>query len=975
MFHLARAVPRAARRAALGAVVRLGRERFAVRVVVDADGREPGQLDALLHDLCRARRPVVVSVTGAQRSAELTRVLDQHRRADWRVRGAHRRSRRAGALRASEPPDPAGLARLARLDLLGVVEEVAGAAADRGRFGDMDDPRPALAGWLASVSRGRRLLAREPDRAGAWAALLVRTQVPRFLLGAERLDEQAWSGLRHCVADLAGHLDETGWRSLPWLTRSMTWLAVHGHRSDLETLVVRTRFDAGQVATTVRDGVVRVVSHRELTAAASLPGWCLELSEAETPLRLSLRRLSWEGETVRIELFACIWGVDTSDCAVEPSVRLVGEDAELDLEVSLGTSAEVTRWAGERHVGHDRGVLTVHLDAADVVRLGPGATRLQVALQARGVLRSGPVVHVDRYGSYAFFEPRAVDGVIVRAAHDRAQGFSFRTGPPADQPRDAPVARPEVCAVVADRATLSLRLRPAPGGPRSLALALVGPRVRLPGAVEPSTPKTGEHADWSEVVFSTQVDEWGHGPRPAATGQYRLVATDSSGLDPVPAPDLAASLPVSLGLTDHRVRVRAAPGGGLQVLLRPPLEDDVLGAHAQQRLQAAYATEDRPVDPSTVYLQSYTGQSATDSPLAIHDELRRRRPDLRLVWAVADRSSWVPAGAETVLWRSSDWYETVARAGHVVTNIDLEPWFRPRVGQKVLQCFHGYPAKSMGVRLWRSQGFTESRIEQQLDRTSRTWNLLLTPSPEMNRYYREEYRYDGEILAAGYPRDDALLATDAPDVRRRVRERLGVHPDQVLVLYAPTWRDDLATNFRAAQMANHLDTEQAAGLLGAHFALALRGHRFHARRRAEGPRSSARVLDVTDYPEINDLILACDVAVLDYSSLRFDVAVAGKPMVFLVPDLEEYTANTRGFLFDFRSSAPGPLVTGTGEVVAAVRDLDSLRESYAGEYARFNARFNLLQDGHAAQRVVDRLLDETLGEALSEVRGAGSLEE
>jgi CDP-glycerol glycerophosphotransferase len=100
------------------------------------------------------------------------------------------------------------------------------------------------------------------------------------------------------------------------------------------------------------------------------------------------------------------------------------------------------------------------------------------------------------------------------------------------------------------------------------------------------------------------------------------------------------------------------------------------------------------------------------------------------------------------------------------------------------------------------------------------------------------------------------------------------------------------------------------------------------------------------------LILAADVAVLDYSSLRFDFALTGRPMVFLVPDLDRYLGGVRGFLHDFPRSAPGPLVTSTADVVAELRDLRRLGAAHRDDLARFNAEFNDRQDGHAAERVV-----------------------
>ena len=113
------------------------------------------------------------------------------------------------------------------------------------------------------------------------------------------------------------------------------------------------------------------------------------------------------------------------------------------------------------------------------------------------------------------------------------------------------------------------------------------------------------------------------------------------------------------------------------------------------------------------------------------------------------------------------------------------------------------------------------------------------------------------------------------------------------------------------------------------------------------------MLDVTGHPEVNDLVLASDVAVLDYSSLRFDYAQTGKPMVFLVPDLDS-TGALRGFLFPFEESAPGPFAATTAEVVEQLRDVDGSARLGAPA-GRVQRGVQPWQDGKAAQRVVDRL--------------------
>lgn len=460
-----------------------------------------------------------------------------------------------------------------------------------------------------------------------------------------------------------------------------------------------------------------------------------------------------------------------------------------------------------------------------------------------------------------------------------------------------------------------------------------------------------------EVVLSTRWDPWGQRVTRIPWDDYALaLVVDGSAGRLLTSEEFHDQLIEFQTNADFRMRTSSRPG----ISLFPALADDERGPYHQERLKIAAQQCTDPIEPHSVYLQAYGGLSATDSQLAIHHELRSRHPELTLHWGVIDSSSWVPPGGVPLLINSREWYRVLSTAKYLATNLDLPRWFRKRPGQHVLQTFHGYPSKAMGIGMWRAKNFTPLRIEAELARTSGTWDLILTPDPAMDRYYREEYAYDGPIHSHGYPRDDALVSADAGRIREETRARLGIRPDQVAVLYAPTWRDDMAGGWRRASLVSHLDIAAARSALGDDYVFLLRGHRFHVRasgRRDEG----GRAVDVTDYPEVNDLILAADVAVLDYSSLRFDFSLTGSPMVFLVPDLADYAGGVRGFLYDFAESAPGPLLDTTAEVIDALRDLDGLRERYAADYAAFQDRFNRFMDGTSTQRVVGTFFDDDGG--------------
>lgn len=504
--------------------------------------------------------------------------------------------------------------------------------------------------------------------------------------------------------------------------------------------------------------------------------------------------------------------------------------------------------------------------------------------------------------------------------------------------------------------TVDVHPRPSPAeaaGPRVEDVTLDGDQlvVRLDGAADglrlrgPDTDLAGEARGDGTVAFDLRRDLYGRRTL-LPTAVHRLHRPGGLGVTAA----WHERLPVEVLGAHHRLRVLPGGGGPGELHLGPPRADDELGAYGQQQLRTSYAVDPRPTDAGLWYFESFAGRSATDTPRAVFEELRRRAPERRVAWGVLDHGQWTPDGATPVVIGTRAWYDVLGTARVLVVNTELEEWYRRRPDQLVVQCFHGYPSKAMGESQWLARELPPSRVAVMRRRSVDTWDLISTPTPEMTAVYREQYGYDGPAAERGYPRNDALSGPGAEQTRLETRRRLGIAPDQTAVLYAPTWRDHLASRPRAAAMTEHLDVDAAAASLGDSHVILLRGHRFHA----PGP-SRPGVVDVTDHPEINDLVLASDVAVLDYSSLRFDYALTGRPMVFLVPDLDDYTGGVRGFLFPFTDTAPGPLVRTTDDVVAQVRDVRTLASDWADRVRAFDARFNPWQDGQASSRFLDVL--------------------
>jgi CDP-glycerol glycerophosphotransferase len=282
-----------------------------------------------------------------------------------------------------------------------------------------------------------------------------------------------------------------------------------------------------------------------------------------------------------------------------------------------------------------------------------------------------------------------------------------------------------------------------------------------------------------------------------------------------------------------------------------------------------------------------------------------------------------------------------------------------RPGQVVVQTWHGSLLKRIAHDV-ENPWLADNGYLEQLDRESPHWSLLLSPSAFATPVLRRAFRFDGEILEAGYPRNDVLAAPDAA-AAAAVRRRLGIPDGKRVLLYAPTWREDQQRdNGDGFHLGLRLDLDAARAALAGDHVLLVRPHA-HVREPLPGA-GDGFLYDVGDYPDVQDLLLIADALVTDYSSIMFDFAITGRPLLFFTYDLEHYRDTLRGFYFDFEAEAPGPLIPSSAGLVAALRELaDSgrLPGDHTARYERFRAVHCHLDDGAAARRVADRML--TLG--------------
>jgi CDP-glycerol glycerophosphotransferase len=402
-------------------------------------------------------------------------------------------------------------------------------------------------------------------------------------------------------------------------------------------------------------------------------------------------------------------------------------------------------------------------------------------------------------------------------------------------------------------------------------------------------------------------------------------------------------------------RLAAGDGGGPVLTSSPDLGLAERGRVRRRLLRGLYypAQRRRPVRDSVVFV-CWQGKQCTDNPLGIAAELRRRGDRREQIWVVTDWSVPVPEGATAVLYGTAACWDALGRAGYLVSNDDMPRSYVKREGQIYVQTWHGTLLKKIGFDVGELKSVAGHRYLGHLAQEVAKWDVLLSPNPFSTPIMRGAFRYDGEIVESGYPRNDVLFGSGVERLTAEVRRRLGLPAGKRVLLYAPTWRENKYYASGRYRFDHRLDVEQAWKRLGDDYVILMRGHHHTADDVPAGVRPGF-VLNVTGYPSISELFLVSDVLITDYSSAMVDFAATGKPMVFFAYDLEDYRDDLRGFYFDFESVVPGPLLATSDEVIAAVADLDGLRAAHRARYEAFAARFCPLDDGRAGARACDRI--------------------
>lgn len=358
----------------------------------------------------------------------------------------------------------------------------------------------------------------------------------------------------------------------------------------------------------------------------------------------------------------------------------------------------------------------------------------------------------------------------------------------------------------------------------------------------------------------------------------------------------------------------------------------------------------RPVDPSLALFAAYWYRGVFCNPAAIAERAGQLAPGVRTVWVVnRNRVAQLPPGTDHVVAGTPAYYRSVARARWLFNNVNWPQKIVKRPGATHVMTHHGTPLKMMGLdQADHPSGAMNTDFAAQMRRVDK-WDFSISANAHTTLAWDRAYPAGHETLEVGYPRNDRLATATAEEITA-VRAKLGLDPSETVVLYAPTHREWLPAGTQI------LDVEELAEHLGPDTVLLVRAHYFYVPTgRTSDLHRRGRVIDVSAYPVVEDLYLAADTMITDYSSAMFDYAVLDRPLVIFAPDWPVYR-ELRGVYFDLMAQPPGAVATDFAELVKILVDGDHREPGATAARAAFRDRFCYLDDGRAAERVVRRVL-------------------
>ena len=365
-----------------------------------------------------------------------------------------------------------------------------------------------------------------------------------------------------------------------------------------------------------------------------------------------------------------------------------------------------------------------------------------------------------------------------------------------------------------------------------------------------------------------------------------------------------------------------------------------------------------------IVFESSLFRNYTGNPRYIYEEMVAQSLDEKseIFWILKDvnsaRLDLIPGKFTAIQYKTFKFFKIFSSAAFIVSDSRLPKYLYKNKKSKYIQTWHGTPLKKLALDMKTIDMGGSNDIEtyhKNFKKSSSMWDYFISQNAFSSETFKRCFAYDGEMLEIGYPRNDKLLNTTPSEVYE-LKRKMGLPLNKKIILYAPTWRDNQFYKQGEYKFASTMDFDLLREKLCDDYVMIVKYH-YLIKDSVDWSQYEGFVYQYDEECDIADLYLVSDMLITDYSSVMFDYSVLNRPMIFFAYDIDEYMNDLRGFYFDFKAEAPGPIVMDNEALVEAIVAYDDTE--WKEKYLQFHNKYNSLDDGTASKKVVDLILSQT----------------
>ena len=355
-------------------------------------------------------------------------------------------------------------------------------------------------------------------------------------------------------------------------------------------------------------------------------------------------------------------------------------------------------------------------------------------------------------------------------------------------------------------------------------------------------------------------------------------------------------------------------------------------------------------DDIVIVFDSYLGKQYSCNPRYIYEYMLKTFPrqGIRYIWAFRepDGFSELLKDNNTTVCRFYSlkhmWFACMADIQ--ITNFNMVP--SERIDQIRVETWHGGGCyKKVGTQIESSTKWYNWYIRQKY----KSFTCFLSSSQYFSEHViKGQFGYQGEILEFGMPRNDILIHPELQaEKAHMIRNSLEIQDDRFIVLYAPTYRESPCNSHE--QIDYNLVIQSVREKFGRDAVVLYRGHHF-----SRTDHLDRSVMDVSTYPDMQELLLVTDMLITDYSSSIWDFSFTGRPCFLYTPDLDEYI-KYRGFNIDIHEWG-FPVCHDNRSLMNNILAYDEIESRNA--IKKHHKKLQSFEEGYAAEKICKYLSEK-----------------